>query len=52
LSEQEYKTRLVESLAENEDHKQTHDVESPDDIDPIEYAEYGDPEQIWLGITN
>ncbi|WP_227380914.1 helix-turn-helix domain-containing protein [Haladaptatus halobius] len=52
LSEQEYKSRLGDLLAENEDYKQTYDVESPDDIDPLEYAEYGDPEQVWLDITN
>ncbi|GAA0250752.1 winged helix-turn-helix domain-containing protein [Haladaptatus pallidirubidus] len=52
LSEQEYKSRLGDLLAENEDYKQTYDVERPDDIDPLEYAEYGDPEQVWLDITN
>jgi predicted transcriptional regulator len=52
LSEQEYKSRLGDLLAKNEDYKQTFDAESPDDIDPLEYAEYGDPEQVWLDITN
>ncbi len=52
LSEQEYKSRLGDLLAENEDYKRTYDVESPNDIDPLEYAEYGDPEQVWLDITN
>jgi predicted transcriptional regulator len=52
LSEQEYKSRLGELLAENEDYKQTYDVEKPDNIDPLEYAEYGDPEQVWLDITH
>lgn len=52
LSEQEFKSRLGELLAENEDYKQTFDAETPDDIDPLEYAEYGDPEQVWLDITN
>ena len=52
LSEQEYNSRLGELFAENEEYKQTFDAESPDDIDLLEYAEYGDPEQVWLDITN
>ncbi|MFH5801644.1 helix-turn-helix domain-containing protein [Haladaptatus sp. CMAA 1911] len=52
LSEQEYKSRLGALLAENETYKETYDVENPDDIDPLDYSEYGDPEQVWLDITN
>ncbi|WP_458189471.1 DUF7342 family protein [Haladaptatus sp. NG-WS-4] len=52
LSEQEYKERLGNLLAENEEYKETYDVSKPDDIDPLEYAEFGDPEQVWLDLDN
>ena len=52
LSEREYESRLRELLAENESYKDTYDTEKPDDVDPLEYAQYGDPEQVWLDISN
>ncbi|WP_458206706.1 DUF7342 family protein [Haladaptatus sp. NG-SE-30] len=52
LSEQEYKERLGNLLAENEAYKETYDVSNPDAIDPLEYGEYGDPEQVWLDVNN
>ncbi len=52
LSDSEYKTRVGELLAENEDYQEQYDVDKPSDIDPLDYGEYGDPEQVWLDLNN
>lgn len=52
LSESEYKTRVGELLAENQEYQETYAVDKPSDIDPLDYDEYGDPEQVWLDLNN
>jgi len=52
LSDSEYKNRVGELLAENEEYQKKYDVEKPSDIDPLDYDEYGDPEQVWLDLNN
>ena len=52
LSDDEYRERLGELLAEDETYKNEYEIETPDDIDPLDYSEYGDAEQVWLDLTN
>ncbi|KAB1198967.1 ArsR family transcriptional regulator [Haloferax sp. MBLA0078] len=52
LSEREYKRRLGELLSEDEGYRETYGVDSPDNLDPLEYHDYGDSEQVWLDISN
>lgn len=52
LSEEEYKSRLRELLSENDAYREKYDAEKPDEIDPLEYNEYGDPEHVWLDLNN
>lgn len=39
-----YRDRLGELLSGDEAHRETYDVETPDEIDPLAYGEYGDAE--------
>jgi len=52
LSDSEYKNRVGELLSENESYQERYDAEKPGEIDPLEYTEYGDSEQVWLDMTN
>lgn len=52
LSEQEYKQRLGELLAEDAAYRDTYGVDRPSALDPLDYHDYGDPEQVWLDITS
>ncbi|WP_142860663.1 DUF7342 family protein [Salinigranum halophilum] len=52
LDDDEYRDRLGELLSEDETYRETYDVETPDEIDPLEYGEYGDAEKVWLDLNN
>jgi hypothetical protein len=52
LTDSEYKNRVGELLSENESYQEQYDVEKPGAIDPLDYTEYGDPEQVWLDLNN
>ncbi|WP_129112604.1 DUF7342 family protein [Halegenticoccus tardaugens] len=52
LSDDEYRRRLGELLSENETYRERYGVDEPNDVDPFEYAEYGDPEHVWLDLNN
>jgi len=52
LSEEEYKDRLGELLAEHEAYKETYGVDSPEELDPLEYGSFGDSETVWLDLNN
>lgn len=52
LSETEYKERLGELLAEADAYRDIYGVDDPHDLDPLEYSSYGDPEAVWLDISN
>jgi predicted transcriptional regulator len=52
LDDDEYRDRLGELLSEDEAYRDTYGVEKPDDIDPLEYREYGDAETVWLDLNN
>ena len=52
LTDSEYKKRVGELLSENESYQEQYDVEKPGAIDPLDYTEYGDPEQVWLELNN
>jgi predicted transcriptional regulator len=52
LSEEEYKDRLGDLLAEHESYKETYGVDSPGELDPFEYEAFGDSETVWLDLNN
>ena len=52
LDDDEYRDRLGELLSEDEAYRETYGVETPDEIDALEYGEYGDAEKIWLDLNN
>ncbi|WP_416838724.1 ArsR family transcriptional regulator [Haloferax sp. DFSO52] len=51
LSENEYTQRLSELLSEDKEYRARYGVDDPDALDPLEFHDYGDPEQVWLDIT-
>ena len=52
LSDSEYKKRVGELLSENKSYQEQYDAEKPEEIDPLDYDKYGDPEQVWLNLNN
>jgi hypothetical protein len=52
LDDDAYRNRLGALLSEDESYRETYDVESPDDIDPLEYGEFGDAENVWLDLNS
>lgn len=52
LSDDEANERLRELLSEHESYKDTYGVERPDELDPLDYDEFGDAERVWLDINN
>ena len=52
LDDDEYRDRLGELLSEDEAYRETYGVETPDEIDPLEYGEYGAAEKVWLDLNN
>ena len=52
LDDDEYRDRLGELLSEDEAYRETYDVETPDELDPLEYGEHGDAEKVWLDLNN
>ncbi|MFC4360305.1 helix-turn-helix domain-containing protein [Halobium salinum] len=52
LSNEEYTERLKELLSEHESYQDKYGVEKPDDIDPLNYGDHGDAEQVWLDLNN
>ncbi|WP_152040825.1 DUF7342 family protein [Salinigranum salinum] len=52
LDDDEYRDRLGELLSEDEAYRETYGVETPDEIDPLEYGGYGDAENVWLDLNN
>ena len=52
LSEDESNERLRELLSKHESYKDKYGVETPDELDPLEYDEFGDAERVWLDIND
>jgi predicted transcriptional regulator len=52
LSEDEYNERLRELLSKHESYKDKYGVERPDELDPLEYGEFGDAERVWLDVND
>lgn len=52
LSEDESNERLRELLSEHESYKDKYGVDTPDELDPLEYDEFGDAERVWLDIND
>jgi predicted transcriptional regulator len=52
LSNEEYSDRIKDLLSEHESYQDVYGVEKPSDINPLEYGNYGDAEQVWLDLNN
>lgn len=52
LTEEEFNERLRELLSEHESYKNKYGVETPEELDPLDYDEFGDAERVWLDISN
>jgi len=50
LDHDEYRQRLGELLSTDRGFREEYGVDSPDDLDPLEYGEHGDPEAVWLDV--
>lgn len=52
LSEDEYNERLRALLSEHESYKDKYDVADPNELDPLNYDDFGDAERVWLDIND